>query len=245
MTKAGDAHVNLDRLTFMFYLCSVLTSALTLPENGADPELRLRALAQLDRLDELAEIGMKAARLVGLRADNAAPEEDLNALAMAYARAARAVRLCVMLHAKVVKDLRDGDRADLQGLKDAEAERRDRHKGRIEHLVWRKAERVLGEDDEDGIEALMNEASERLDYEDMYGDLMTRPIGEMVEEISRFVGLGEVESDPQADEAALKAERAPDLSRPPGMSEAEWVGALIKGVEAAEKALAAPSADSS
>jgi hypothetical protein len=223
----------------LFYLCSVLTDAPTLPETGPDPELRARSLAQLDRLDELAEIGMKAARRVGVRADSAAPEEDLNALAMAYARAARAVRLCVMLHAKVIKDLRDGDRADLQGAREAEAERRDYHKGRIEHLVWRKAERVLGEDDEDGIEALMNEASERLDHEDMYGDLMTRPIGEMVEEISRFVGLNDAEAEAEA------AAKAPDLSRPPGMSEAEWVGALIKGVEAAEKALAAQSPDSS
>jgi len=243
--SAHQPILDLDRLAHLFYICSVLTDAPTLPETGPDAELRLRALAQLDWLDELAEIGMKAARLVGVRTDNAGPDEDVNALAMAYARAARAVRLCVMLHAKVIKDLRDGDRADLQGLKEVEAERRDQHKGRIEHLVWRKAERVLGEDDEDGIEALMNEASERLDYEDMYGDLMTRPIGEVVEEISRFVGLDDMESEPQADEAAPEAERAPDLSRPPGMSEAEWVGALIKGVEAAEKALAAQSPDSS
>jgi hypothetical protein len=222
----------------MFYVCSVLTDALTLPETGPDSELRARSLAQLDRLDELAEIGMKAARLVGVRADNAGPEEDVNALAMAYARAARAVRQCVLLQAKIVKDLRDGDRADRTGAEKSEAERREDRKTQVENLVYRKAERVHG-DDHDAIETLMNEACERLDDEDLHGDLMGTPVAVLVEEISRELGLDAA----KASAAVQRSHGA--LSRPPGMSEAEWARALIKGVEAAEKALAAHSPDSS
>jgi hypothetical protein len=218
----------------LFYLCSVLTDAPTLPETGPDPELRARSLAQLDRLDELAEIGMKAARLVGVRAENAAPEEDLNALAMAYARAARAVRLCVMLHARIVKDIGDGDRADLVRAEAGEAQRRENRKSDTLNLVYRKAERVHGEDF-DAIERLMTEAEERLDYEDMYGDLMTRPIEEMADEISRLVGL----------DVPTAACAAPKASTPAGVSEADWCAMLIKATEQAEKAFAAASPDSS
>jgi hypothetical protein len=223
----------------MFYFCSVLTDALTLPVTGPDPELRARALAQLDRLDELAEIGMKAARLVGVRADNPRPDEDLNALAMAYSRAARAVRQCVLLQARITKDLRDGDRADRKGAEESEAARRDDRKAQVENLLYRKAERVHGEDAE-AIEKLMDEACERLDHEDLYGDLMGTPVAVLVEEISRDLGLDSSGEPPSADEGSHGV-----LSRPPGMSEAEWVGALIKGVEAAERALAVQSPDSS
>jgi hypothetical protein len=165
----------------LFYVCSVLTSALAFPENGPDPELRARGLAQLDRLDELAEIGMKAARLVGARAESAGPEEDPGALA--YARAARAVRLCVMLHAKLVKDIGDSDHAERGRADVGWAQAREERKSDTLNLVYRKAERAHGED-LDVVERLMNEATERLDYEDMYGDLMTRPVEEMADEIS-------------------------------------------------------------
>jgi hypothetical protein len=222
----------------LFYVCSVLTDTFTLSETGPDPELRARSLAQLDRLDELAEIGMKAARLVGARAENAGPEEDLNALAMAYARAARAVRLCVMLHAKVIKDLRDGDRADRKGAEVSEAAEREERKGRVENLVYRKAERVLGAD-LDAIEKLMNEAGERLDYEDLYGDLMSRPIGEMADEISRFLGLGEP-SEPATARATVPAGQ--DLRAP---TPEEWSEALAKAAAEAKKVLAELRPDSS
>ena len=221
----------------LFYLCSVLTDALTLPENGPDPELRARSLAQLDRLDELAEIGMKAARLVGVRADNAGPEEDPGALAMAYARAARAVRLCVMLHAKLVKDIGDSDHAE-RGRADVDwAQAREERKSDTLNLVYRKAERVHGED-LDVVERLMNEATERLDYEDMYGDLMTRPVEEMADEISRLLGLGDASEAPeQAVPAPRDARRAP--------TDEEWSEALAQAAAVARQTLAELRPDSS
>ena len=230
---------DLDRLTFLFYICSVLTDALALPENRPDADLRARSLAQLDRLDELAEIGMKAARRVGERADNAGPEEDLNALAMAYARAARAVRQCVLLHAKVVKDLRDGDRADREDAEGSEAERREDRKVQVENLVYRKAERVHG-DDHDAIERLMNEACERLDDEDMFGELMTRPVPDMVEELCRDLGL----DAPAPPKTIPPAVAASGLVRG-DLTEAQWCDALIKATAEAEKALAELRPDSS
>ena len=216
-----------------------MTDAPTTPETGPDAELRARGLAQLDRLDELAEIGMKAARLVGARLDGARPEQDLSALAMAYARTARAVRQCVLLHAKIVKDLRDGDRADRKGAEESEAARREDRKTQVENLVYRKAERVHG-DDCDAIETLMNEVCERLDDEDLHGDLMGTPVAEMVEELCRDLGLN-AGAEPRAAGAPVAAAAAESRAPTPE----EWSDALAKAAVQARKVLAELRPDSS
>jgi hypothetical protein len=65
---------------------------------------------RLARLDELAEIGMEIARTIGRQVKAIAPDEtpvttealtSLEGLSRAYGRAARAVRLTLMLHDKV------------------------------------------------------------------------------------------------------------------------------------------------
>jgi hypothetical protein len=153
---------------------------------------------------------------------------------MAYARTARAVRLCVMLHAKVIKDLGDGDRAERSSAKAADAAEREERKAEVEHLVYRRASRAHG-GDLDAIERLMEETAERLDNEDFYGDLMDRPIDELTDEISRALGLGE--TDEPEPEPVRQDRRAP--------TEAEWSEALAKAAAEAEKVLAELRPDSS
>jgi hypothetical protein len=77
----------------------------TAPAHPVDDRAHARTERQLELLGALAEIGLEVARAVERRARDAGPDEDLNAIARAYARAARAVRLTVMLQSRLAKDL--------------------------------------------------------------------------------------------------------------------------------------------
>src|SRR5258708_40201549 len=74
------------------------------PACDADDWTRPFVMRELQLLGDLAEIGLKVARAVEKRIDDAGPDEDLRPVAMAYSRVARAVRLTLMLHSKVIKD---------------------------------------------------------------------------------------------------------------------------------------------
>lgn len=151
---------------------------------------------QVDILGELAEIGLDIARAAGRKAaqcgETPSPDGADNT-AMAYARVARAVRLTLMLQAKLVTDIRRLDAAEdgrIAEIQDAEArsEPEYRHKVRVERIVERVALAAHG-DDEDKVDALMREAGERLDDDDIYRDILTRPVGELVASLCRDLNL--------------------------------------------------------
>lgn len=159
---------------------------------------------QAERLETLAEAGLRMALAIERQATQgpAEGEEPLAPAeaAMAFSRVARAVRMTGLLQERLVRALDDlrarqaaqaeRARAEAEGAaKDAEA-RRDpayRHKARVEAIVERLAK--ADTDDEDEIDRLVCEAGERLDDEDVYGDVLTRPVGELVSLICRDLGL--------------------------------------------------------
>jgi hypothetical protein len=160
-------------------------------------------MRQTEMLGELAEVGLEVAKAAGRRAvaraegepDGAAAEGDN--LAMAYARAARAVRLTLMLQARVVAeigklDLADQARAEAVRAAQEEAETRATpeyaHKARVERVVLRVA-KDAHPDNEDEVDRLISEAGERLDDDDLYRDILSRPVGELVGAICRDLGL--------------------------------------------------------
>jgi hypothetical protein len=156
------------------------------PRDGGAPDGPCAAAErQRRRLDELAEIGMDVARAVARQANAEAPA-PVAELSLAYARVSRAVRLTLMLQSRL---LEAGARAETEA-----AERAFRstpeyaRKARVERIVERLA---VDEhpDDEDRIDALIAEAGERLDDEDLYGDLMDRPMREIVARLCRDLGL--------------------------------------------------------
>jgi hypothetical protein len=153
-----------------------------------DALLRERALHQLDRLDQLGDLGLTVSRAVARRAEAAGADEDLGALAMAYSRAARAVRQTVMLHDRLIKSLQDWDKAAIAAFDDADTLARNNHKARVERIVERAARNRHGEDD-DAIDRLVTEAAERLDDEDLYGEVLNRSVADLVAEICRDLGL--------------------------------------------------------
>jgi hypothetical protein len=144
----------------------------------ADPA---RALIerQLQLLTRLADIGMDIAEVAGIRArasldaDAAEPTVDPG---LTYARAARAVRLTIALQSRLLKDLAALDRTETEA-----------RKRRIHRIVERAIE--TEHDDADEIERLSDEARERLWDEDDCGDLLDRPIEEIVASICRDLGL--------------------------------------------------------
>ncbi|HUO23017.1 MAG TPA: hypothetical protein VMU59_10925 [Caulobacteraceae bacterium] len=150
---------------------------------------------------------------------------SLQSLAMAYARAARAVRMTVMLQSRVLRDLEAAERqAGLREFDDRarrEAARQAR-KGRVARIVRRVAEACADAEaqGQEGARDVNLDGIERLD-EDVFGDVLTRPMGEIVARICDYLGLEPDWSD-LAWEAWAEAEAADPRSpfAAPGLAHA-------------------------
>jgi hypothetical protein len=152
--------------------------------DASDPLLQ----RQLQRLDELAELGLDVARAVAARAHDQGA--DVEAVARAYARVSRAVRLTIMLQSRLAQDLKAAERAAERAAADllARSDPRYIHKARVERIVERIAQETHRGDEEE-IDRLVIEAGERLDDEDLYGEVLDRPIRELVADICRALDL--------------------------------------------------------
>ena len=171
------------------------------------------ALRRLQILGELAELGLDVARAIERqasgRADVAAGVSPASTPAspvfhgdpaLAYARASRAVRLTLMLQARMIDDIKAAERAAVTARAAADAEwvranPQDlrptpelQRKVRVENIVERLVE-AEHPDDEEALETLMGEACERLDDEDRYGDILQRPLSEIVARLCKDLGL--------------------------------------------------------
>lgn len=132
---------------------------------------------QINLLGELAEAGMAVATTI--RDQVVAGEGDIVTLAGAYDRVARAVRMAILLQSKLIKQLLDWDRqtanlAAPQGRREAEIQRAaaERDREHAEH-----------------IERLVGQAGERLDQDDIYKEVNSRPVSELIAGICRDIGL--------------------------------------------------------
>jgi hypothetical protein len=170
------------------------------PADEAD-RARGYALRQLEMLGELAGIGLDVARAVERQAAGrpAGPEAPAPVfqgdLALAYSRVSRAVRLTLMLQSRLIEDMKASDKAGAEGRAAAEDEAAEiearfdpayRMKARVEAIVERVAE---ASHDEEAVDDLLRESAERLDDEDLYGDLLERPLSELVARLCKDLGL--------------------------------------------------------
>ena len=146
------------------------------PAEGGEAPARPLAERQLEALNELVGIGLNIARAIERQVSGPGPQSiaDLDAAALAYARVARAVRQTVMLQSK------------LQAERNAAAAKAGDLRARVARIVRRAIEDA--HDDAEQVERLAAEAAERLEQE-RYGDLLTRPIGEIVAAICKDLGL--------------------------------------------------------
>jgi len=170
---------------------------------GAGDEARGLIGRQLAVLGRLAEAGLNIALTIERQAmaAEAASAEAASAeaaapgdVALAYARVSRAVRLTVALQARLVKDLQALDEVAARmraGERAAAArertEREAARKARVERIV----ERLIRDETRDEAEAdrLADEAYERLEHDDIYGDLLRKPVSEIIALVCKDLGL--------------------------------------------------------
>jgi hypothetical protein len=146
-------------------------------------------------------------------------------LALAYGRVSRAVRLTLALQAQVIKDLQALDERDDRHRAGARAARQQQEaarKARVERIVERVIHAELADAEQDVVDRLAEQAYERLDDDDIYGELMARPVSETIVRICRDLGL------------------SPDWSR---LAEEAWAQAEIDAGVAASPLMALKWAD--
>lgn len=147
------------------------TPALPAPFRGQDPEAAP---------DERADAA-------NAERTPAAPPATLGDLALAYSRAARGVRLCIALQTKLVTDAEAALRAaQLKATTTAILDGPGRSQ-RLPRIVRRVAR--AEHDDDATVDWLVGEAVERMSDSDRFGNIMSRPISEIIDVICRDLGL--------------------------------------------------------
>src|SRR5579872_3368109 len=163
----------------------------------SDAAASARVERRLRVLEELVDIGMEIARALRDRMAEPAAESAADP-GLAFSRISRAVRQTVALEVKL-----DQERQAAHGLAQAqiaEAQAKvehlaahDRLRGLIRKSVVRSAVEQAIDDQADGddVERLVTDLRERLGDDDDYDalDFNDRPIGEMVAQICRDLGL--------------------------------------------------------
>jgi hypothetical protein len=190
-----------------------MTAAATLSDAPSALD-RARALIepQLRLLGRLAEIGLDVAETVGRQARGEAEAPAKGDLGLAFARVSRAVRLTVALQQKLVDGLEALEAGRPAGKDGARPDPDYILKARVERIVERTAE-AEHDDDEWAVDRLVRETAERLDDIDLYGDLLDRPISEIVARIARDIGLP-LDWSRLAEEAWARTEMADGAGEP-------------------------------
>jgi HD-GYP domain-containing protein (c-di-GMP phosphodiesterase class II) len=175
---------------------------------------------QLGLLGRLAEAGLNIALTIERQvaavetdlpeAGSSASVQQVQGLALAYGRVSRAVRLTIALQSRLVKDLQEIEATAARRRAGEAAEagrerlgRESARKERVERIVERMIRAEVA--DEAEVDRLADEAYERLDDDDIYGDLSARPVSEIIELVSRDLGLAP-DWDRLAQEAWAQAE---------------------------------------
>lgn len=152
---------------------------------------------QIAMLGELAEAGLQIALAIRDQAvgrDVEAASVVTGDISLAYARVSRAVRMTLALQIQVIAEI------DALKIEAAEAtaaavlkDKHDRFFGkrpqqeRVKRIVGRIAS--AEHDSRDIVERITREALERLEDEDLYGDMLSRPFSDIVADICRDLGL--------------------------------------------------------
>ncbi len=140
----------------------------------------------LRMLGRLAQAGLNIAialehQATGTLSEGAAPVVQGD-VGLAYDRVARAVRMTLLLRTKLLEDLQALEEKAQEGVLPPDEAR----KARIEHIIERVARTTH---DRLAVDSLVLRTSERLDDEDLYGDVMTQPISQIVARICQDLGL--------------------------------------------------------
>jgi hypothetical protein len=155
---------------------------------------------QLERLNRLADMGLALAGEIQRRATTAAPDADISHAAIDFARASRAVRMTLALQSKLVRDFKTPikagpARSDDDDDEDVQWEVKwltskptvDEQKANVRRAM-REAAKDAGLD-AGTVERLDGEARERMERDDIYADILSKPFDELVARICEDLGL--------------------------------------------------------
>lgn len=160
-----------------------------------------KAQALLDRVlvwvDQTARDGAAISAALAAEVESRAkdaPAEELERLASGQAKAARAVHRAAAVLLKVMSDLKRQEReqaADAEAARARAAARRPEEEWRRKQLVGRIVWRVASDkyEDDESCSRAQREAVGRLDADDLFGDVVARPVSELVAELSRDLSL--------------------------------------------------------
>ena len=170
-----------------------MTAASPTPDRERDSDSAPTATTEdAEMLRELAQIGMRLARLVEENAEAKMaldPATNLGRVDQAFAKLARSVRQTLALKAKL---------AEMAAKRAAAVESGEKHQADASRLYWRKVklaravEESISAEAENGrtdAEHLLGDLHERLEDADILADLGARPMGEMVAGICDDLGI--------------------------------------------------------
>lgn len=175
-------------------ICSEMDAPATLDIDGPEPadlpEDRARLERRLARLDRLADLGLEIAEGLAAQAKGTGPQVVEGDVALAYDRVARAVRMAVMLQSRLIEDVRLARETAAWAAQNVGAgvDPATARKGRVARIVKRVAEAQGGLDGFQ-IGRVAREVCERLEHDDVYGQVMSQPVSDLVADICFDLGL--------------------------------------------------------
>lgn len=149
-------------------------------------EDRARLDRQLARLDRLADLGLEIAEGLAAQARGEGPQVVEGDVALAYDRVARAVRMAVMLQSRLVGEARRPQ--EQAAAATAAADPAEARKDQVARIVRRVAEGQGGLDMFQ-VGRAGSQARERLEHDDIYGQVMSQPVSDLVADICYDLGL--------------------------------------------------------
>ena len=97
------------------------------------------------------------------------------------------MRLTIALESRLIQDLQALDEVAERHLKGGRGNAARDRKARVRRILDRVIDAEIGDEAEGN--RLAAEARERLEHDDIYGDVLTRPVGEIIALICRDLGL--------------------------------------------------------
>jgi hypothetical protein len=170
---------------------SLQTQPFTDPCDAPEDQARPLIDDQLLLLGRLAEVGLNIALAVERQATGKLEIGEAPVAAdvsLAYARVSRAVRMTIALQSKLIAEQRALE-ADEPPPQTPLYIRKARVERIVERVIKAEHEGADAEALEETLDRLVIEAGERLDDEDVYGDVLTRPMSEVLAQICKDLGL--------------------------------------------------------
>jgi hypothetical protein len=154
-------------------------------------------------LRELAELGMSFARKLEARVEGVASVAEVQALALAFNRIARGVRLTHALRTKLVRD-----QLEIGKLERVAAQKAvERRKAQVTAVLDREI--FTDEADQDTADHLAERLTERLDAEALFDDFLNGPLDHVIARIRKDLGLAAPVPPPGRSPIEGEVDRAP------------------------------------